>query len=346
MSIRLTQMTKKGGCAAKVPAAVLREVLRGVHFPPKIPEVIIDGEDFDDAAIIRVSDSTSLVQTLDFFTPVVDGPRVFGQIAAANALSDVYAMGGIPKTAMAILAFPSATVRVETVREILQGAAERIEAAGASLVGGHSIDDESIKFGLSVTGFVSTDLFWTNAGAKPEDVVFLTKPLGTGTLCAGLKQGVYNEVDLSDAIDSMVSLNDLPKHLPRELLCAVSAATDVTGFGLAGHAMQLALASGVTVQIQSSEIPFFPRALSALESKLLTRAHSSNREYTESNVDIGALDSILQLLVFDPQTSGGLLLCVSPDRADELQSALKNHCMSSKQIGVVLPREDKSVLFV
>jgi len=189
--IKLTQTVKKGGCAAKVPAIILRDILSGIKFPPKIPGVMVDGDQFDDAAIFKIDDSLSLVQTLDFFTPIVDDPKDFGAIAAANALSDVYAMGGRPKTCMAILAAPLAILEPKVIQDVLQGACDVIAEAKASLVGGHSIDDETLKFGLSVTGLVDTQKIWSNEGARAGDLLILTKPLGTGTICAGIKKELY-----------------------------------------------------------------------------------------------------------------------------------------------------------
>lgn len=186
--IRLTQTVQKGGCAAKVAALELRKILAEVRFPDVPEELLIGSGTFDDAAIYKVSPDLALVQTLDFFTPIVDSPRLFGRIAAANALSDVYAMGGLPKTAMAIFAFPLATLQESVAVEVLQGACDVIAESGAALVGGHTIDDDTMKFGLSVTGFVHPDRVWSNAGAKPGDVLILTKPLGTGTLTAALKR--------------------------------------------------------------------------------------------------------------------------------------------------------------
>ena len=183
--MRLTKTVQKGGCAAKVAAVELRKILSQVQFPPTDKNVLVDGGLFDDAAIYKVSNDVALVQTLDFFTPIVDTPNVFGKIAAANALSDVYAMGGEPKTAMAILAFPMATLESHIASEVLQGACDVMKEANVSLVGGHSIDDDTLKFGLSVTGFVHPERIWSNAKAKVGDVLILTKALGTGTLTAG-----------------------------------------------------------------------------------------------------------------------------------------------------------------
>ena len=195
-TIRLTQTVQKGGCAAKVAAVELRKILGQVRFPPAAKELIIGAGTFDDAAVYQIQPDLALVQTLDFFTPILDSPRLFGRVAAANALSDVYAMGGRPSTAMAIFAFPLATMDNSVAVEVLQGAADAIEESGACLVGGHTIDDDTMKFGLSVTGFVHPDRVWSNAGARSGDVLILTKPLGTGTLTAALKRGEVTEAGI------------------------------------------------------------------------------------------------------------------------------------------------------
>ena len=342
--IRLTQTVKKGGCAAKVSAGALRSILEGVRFPPLDADVVVDGRHFDDAAIYRVGPNLGLVQTLDFFTPIVDTPYLFGQIAASNALSDVYAMGGVPKTCMAILAFPLAAFEEAVVQEVLQGACDTIAKSGASLVGGHSIDDESLKFGLSVTGFVRLDRVWANTGARIGDALILTKPLGTGTLCAGLKNGAYTEQQVDDAIQSMVLLNDIPSFLSQELLCSVHAATDVTGFGLAGHAMQFARASEVTLLISSGKLPLFSRTRESLSKENLTKAHRTNREYTSKGMRAAGIAPLDELILFDPQTSGGLLLAVESSAAENVLAALKKRFQSAALVGSVQQRESVELL--
>lgn len=342
--MKLTQTVKKGGCAAKVPAMILREILDGVKFPPNIPGVQIDGALFDDAAIFQISEETSLVQTLDFFTPIVDSPKDFGAIAAANALSDVYAMGGKPKTCMAILAAPLATMENAVIQEVLQGACDVIQKAGASLVGGHSIDDDTLKFGLSVTGTVHPKKVWSNAGAKVGDVLILTKPLGTGTICAGIKKELYNSEDVAEALSSMQRLNNIVDFLSASELSAIHAATDITGFGLAGHGYQLARASDVSLSISYQKIPTFKKTRTSLEQGLLTKAHRSNAEYTKNHIRFhSALSELDQLLCFDPQTSGGLLLSLSPEMADGIVNKLTPHFPGVSVIGYVLPKNESYV---
>lgn len=343
--IALTQTVQKGGCAAKVAASELRKILAGVKFPPAHPELMVDGGLFDDAAIYRVTPEVAMVQTLDFFTPILDTPRLFGEVAATNALSDVYAMGGKPKTAMAILAFPLATMSYEVITEVMQGASDKILAAGANLVGGHSIDDDTLKFGLSVTGFVHPGHVWSNAGARAGDHLILTKPIGTGCLTAGLKRREWTEADIQEAIDSMCTLNNIVDHLSERQIAAVHAATDITGFGLSGHAMQLAKASGVSLEILVEEVPRFANAIQALERGFLTKAHKSNALYTESSIVYTAPPSLLSTLIHDPQTSGGLLLSVAPDMSEGLLAAIQPYFPTAKRIGEVKPATTYAVNF-
>ena len=339
--IKLTQTVKKGGCAAKVPAMLLREILSGVEFPPNIPGVEIDGKNFDDAAIFKINDEIALVQTLDFFTPIVDSPRSFGAIAAANALSDVYAMGGKPKTCMAILAAPLATMEPSVIQEVLQGASDVIALSGASLVGGHSIDDDTLKFGLSVTGLIHPQEVWINSQAKIGDVLILTKPLGTGTLCAGIKNQEFSEADVSDAIESMKRLNNIYDLLSTEELKHIHSATDITGFGLLGHGYQMAKASDVCFSIDSTKLPVFSKTLEALEKKFLTKAHRSNAEYTRERVTFAEnVSETSRLITFDPQTSGGLLLSVGVEVAEKILSHLSKEFPGTAIIGKVIPKNE------
>ena len=343
--MKLTQTVQKGGCAAKVPAKILREILAGVTFPPNIPGVEIDGSHFDDAAIFKVTDDIALVQTLDFFTPIVDSPRDFGAIAAANALSDVYAMGGKPKTCMAILAAPLATMEPSIIQEVLQGACDVIALSGASLVGGHSIDDDTLKFGLSVTGVVHPQKVWSNQEAKIGDLLILTKPLGTGTICAGIKRQELTAEEAHEAIASMKRLNNILDFLTTvDIEEHIHAATDVTGFGLMGHGYQLAKASGVSLKIDAAKLPVFNKSLHCLEKGYLTKAHRSNEEYTRSHIHFATeLSDLIKFLTFDPQTSGGLLLSVGLDSAEQIVEHLKVNFPGTAIIGKVVAKSEFDV---
>jgi selenide,water dikinase len=342
--IKLTQTVQKGGCAAKVPAMILREILGGIKFPPNIPGVEVDGSHFDDAAIFKINDECALVQTLDFFTPIVDSPKNFGAIAAANALSDVYAMGGRPKTCMAILAAPLASLAPEIIQEVLQGACDVITQSGSSLVGGHSIDDDTLKFGLSVTGLIHPERVWVNSMAKIGDKLILTKPLGTGTICAGIKKQEIQDSDAHEAIESMKRLNNILDFLTTEDQAHIHAATDITGFGLAGHGFQMASASKVSLKLKHQDLPVFLKTYECLEKGFITKAHRTNEEYTKGKIIFSeGLSPIGKLVTFDPQTSGGLLLSVGLEGAEKIVEALKNDFPGCAIIGVVEKRSEFDV---
>lgn len=336
-SIRLTQTVKKGGCAAKVSAHELRELLKLVDFPPASSELLVDSHSFDDAAVFRISSEVALVQTLDFFTPIVDDPRSFGRIAAANALSDVYAMGGEPLTAMGILAYPLAELPREVVSQVLQGACDILKEAGVPLVGGHSIDDESLKFGLSVTGRIHPEKIWTNAGAKDGDRLILLKALGTGTLTAGLKRDRFSEKDIEPAVKSMEKLNRVLDLLSSQQQKAIHGATDITGFGLAGHSYQMAQASQVSLVFEHSRIPWLPLSREGLRDGFLTKAHRTNQEYTRENFKFIDLEKPEEerLIYFDPQTSGGLLLSVEATAAEAILESLQKRFPEAQIVGFV-----------
>lgn len=336
-TIRLTETVQKGGCAAKLPAGQLRDVLARLSLQ-RPPALSVGTETMDDACLWDLGNGQMLIQTLDFFTPIVDDARDFGAVAAANALSDVYAMGGTPSIALSILAFPSMTLPIEILEPLLGGALEMIHEAGACLAGGHTIDDDTLKFGLSVTGFVETGRAWTNSGARVDDVLILTKPLGTGTITSALKRKEVDEQYVRAAISSMTTLNRVPDLLAD---IAVSAATDITGFGLAGHGMQVARASGVRLRLQMENIPLLPGARDCLERKIINRAHKTNGEYIAGEVSgPGAEIELNRWILTDPQTSGGLLLSIPEQDADSALQKLKSRFPSTARIGRVEAFED------
>ena len=337
-SIRLTETVQKGGCAAKLPAGQLRDVLAKLKMK-KPRELIVGTEHMDDACLWQLGQnslaaSQSMVQTLDFFTPIVDDAYDFGAIAATNAISDVYAMGGTPKVALSILAFPSQTLPIELLEPLLQGALDKIHEAGACLAGGHTIDDDTLKFGLSVTGFVRTDRAWTNTGAKPGDTLILTKAIGTGTITSALKRREVEDQIVVQAIESMTRLNRAPELLDS---IEVHAATDITGFGFAGHALQMARASQVNLQIRANQIPILPGARECLERGILNRAHRTNWEYVKDEIELNQVSEIERLLLVDPQTSGGLLLSVPQNQAAETLARLQPVFKSAAIVGEVVP---------
>jgi len=276
---------------------------------------------FADAGVYRISDELALVQSLDFFTPVVDDPYLYGQIAAANSLSDVFAMGARPLTAMNIVAFPACSLGPEVLAEILRGGADKVLEAGAVIVGGHSVEDAEPKYGLSVTGLVHPDRLLSTVGARPGDALVLTKALGTGLLTTALKGEVLDEAELDEAVAGMCRLNKAASEAA--LAAGVNACTDITGFGLVGHALEMAEASLCRLEIDLAALPAYPRALEMADLGLLPEGGHRNRKHYLPRVEgsEGAPAALSDLLC-DPQTSGGLLLSVAPERLSRLLSLL------------------------
>jgi selenide,water dikinase len=280
------------------------------------------------------------VQTVDFFTPVVDDPYAFGQVAAANSLSDVYAMGGRPITALNILCFPAGDMAPAELGRILQGGADKLKEAGCSLLGGHTVIDKELKFGCSVTGLIDPKEVWSNAGAKAGSRLVLTKPLGTGILCSAIKQGKLDEASSAEVTRIMATLNRDACEAARKT-GGVSAATDVTGFGLAGHAGQMAKASGVTIRIDTKSLPLYPRAVELVKGGLKTRGDKTNRVFLKGRYETAeGVEPAREDLCFDPQTSGGLLLVVEAGKAEALVAALRAAgTPAAALVGDVLPRK-------
>ena len=339
--IKLTQTVKKGGCAAKIAAGTLSDLL--TTLPRQQHADLLVGTDFlDDAAVWRVHDDQLMVQTLDFFTPILDDPFDFGAVAAANALSDVFAMGATPTTALTILAYPLDVLPLGVLRELMAGAVAKINEAGALLVGGHSIDDDTLKLGFSVTGLTHPDKLWSNRGAGVGDVLVLTKAVGTGTLTGALKNGELGYDDLTEAITSMKTLNRL--DLPDSLHHAVHAATDVTGFGVLGHALHLAEGSSLTLKLDADALPLLEHAAETLGKNILTKAHRSNTDYVQAHVSGRERVSETQWWsLTDPQTSGGLLLSVAPEHADALLRHIRPGFARAAVIGSVRERGEKAL---
>jgi selenide,water dikinase len=298
--------------------------------------VLVDFRTSDDAGVYRWEAGPALVQTVDFFTPIVDDPYTYGEIAAANALSDVYAMGGRPVTALAIAAFPKEGLEREVIRAIFQGGYDKLREAGVALLGGHTVQDAEIKFGYAVTGAIDPDRVLTNAGARPGDLLFLTKPIGTGVTATALKFDRLTPGGADAAIQSMRTLNraaaEALQRLPAE---AIHACTDVTGFGLLGHANEMAAASGVTLSIDGDAVPLFP-GVRALAGANRSGGLSTNVEHFGAFVRAGAaVPDDLAALFYDPQTSGGLLVAVAPAFAAAVASALQAAGVQAASIGRV-----------
>jgi selenide,water dikinase len=308
------------------------------------PKLLVGAESFDDAGVYQVSESLALVQTVDFFPPVVDDPFVYGQIAAANAVSDVYAMGGVPKTALNLVAFPDDKLPMSVLGRILEGGQERADAASVQILGGHTVRDSEIKYGMAVTGFVHPDAVTTNARAVPGDVLFLTKPLGTGFVTTAHKKRRCPETAFEAACRSMIELNDKAAAAGKEL--GVKSATDITGFGLAGHGFEMAQGSNATLVIDLKSLPILEGAIPLAERGFLTRASKTNREYVGDLLRVeGRPDSILIEFFFDAQTSGGLLLAIPADRADEAETTLRRFgALVAARIGRVVEREPSAAV--
>lgn len=304
-----------------MPPGDLDRALCGLEFPTD-SNVIVGLERADDAGVYKVSDDLALIQTVDFFTPIVDDPYEFGQIAAANALSDVYAMGGIPKTAMNLVAFPLKDMDISVLRQIIRGGLDKMSEAGVVLVGGHSVEDKELKYGLSVTGFIHPGRILTKKNLKVGDRLILTKPLGTGIINTAIKGGLASK-EITDTVTRlMVTLNKDAAEIMEDY--PVHACTDITGFGFLGHLAEMVVNSGTGIRIQANNVPILPQTLNYAGMGLVPAGAYKNREFFERHVDFAPrVNPLIQDILFDPQTSGGLLICVEGDRADGLLQALK-----------------------
>ena len=334
----LTSLSHGAGCGCKLPAAALLPIVRGLGAPTD-ERLLVGSATADDAAVFRISDDLALVQTIDFFTPIVDDPYDFGRIAAANALSDVYAMGGAPLLALNVVAFPLERLGADVLGEILRGGLDVVSAAGATLAGGHSIDDPEPKYGLSVTGVVHPDQVLSNAGAVPGDVLVLTKPLGVGAVVTARKRGLTDDDMLSRAVDVMASLNAAAATAARD--AGAHAMTDVTGFGLLGHLHNLCRASGVHAQIDAAAVPAIDGVrdlLADADEQAVSGGSRRNREYAASFTTVadGVPDAHVRL-VCDATTSGGLLVALPEDRAGDVPGAVVGRVVGGEP-GTILVR--------
>lgn len=334
--IRLTQQVKAGGCASKLAPGSLKPVLDAL--PPQTdPNLLVGFDRSDDAGVYHISQNTALVQTVDFFTPMVDDPWTFGQIAAANALSDVYAMGGQPLTALAVVCFPQ-DGDMEVLGQVLRGGLAKLFEANCTLVGGHSVRDAEMKFGYAVTGLINPAHVFTNASARPGDALILTKPIGTGVITTALKQGNANGLWVDGAVKSMTTLNKTTAAIAGRHT-GVHAMTDVTGFGLMGHGREMAMGSGVTLEIETEEVPRLEGALEAIALGAIPAGLLANREYAECVVSDASASNIrdsVRTLMYDPQTSGGLLISVASETAEALLASLRDASIPARTIGRVL----------
>ena len=311
MTMRLMELSHGSGCGCKLPAAALGPIVAGLPANTD-PRVLVDASTSDDAAVVKLTDELAVVQTADFFTPIVNDPYLFGRIAATNALSDVYAMGGTPVSAINLLAFPLADVGDRVLGEILRGGADAVAAAGASIVGGHSIDDPEPKYGLAVTGIVHPDEVLTNAGGRPGDTLVLTKPLGVGLVSTAIKRGYLAPVD--EAIELMTTLNDRAAASARA--ASATALTDVTGFGLLGHLHELAAASGCAAEITATDVPAIESVL-GLTEVAIAGGTQRNRDHAQTFTTFApSVSEAHRWLLCDAMTSGGLLAATPNQMAE------------------------------
>ena len=310
------------------------------------PNVLVGFETADDAGVYKISPELALVQTVDFFTPIVDDPYTFGQIAAVNALSDVYAMGGRPVSSLAMVCFPEKG-DLEVLGQILAGGLSKMIEAGCTVIGGHSIRDEEIKFGYAVTGTIHPGRVLLNGGAKAGDLLVLTKALGTGVISTAIKQGKAQSAWIAAATKSMTTLNKLGSKVAAEFAGDVHGATDITGFGLVGHVREVVLASNVSVRIDSVKLPLLPGAIECVRAGSVPQGLKSNREFAECTVEYGpAVDETTKAILFDPQTAGGLLLSISAEKADPFVRALQARGGDATIVGEVLSQTKPLIMIV
>jgi selenide,water dikinase len=315
---------------------------------PRIKDenVLVGFDKADDAGVYRLSPTLALVQTVDFFTPIVDDPYLYGEIAAANSLSDVYAMGGKPLSALSIVAFPEKG-ELEILEQILQGGFAKMQEAECVVIGGHSIRDEEIKFGYCVTGTVDPSRVWSNAGTRPGDALVLTKRLGTGVIATALKRKISERGWEEAAVESMRTLNrracEIAARLSHQAGDSVHGATDITGFGLLGHAREMALASDVALEMDHTRVEPLPGALESIRQGAIPGGLNNNREFASCSVSVAAtVPAEMETLLYDPQTSGGLLLAIAAEHATALESALRNEGVPARIIGQARPRDPGS----
>jgi len=340
MKIDLLQMVESGGCSAKISPKQLEEILKYLPLPED-PNILVDIDTHDDAGVYRVNDDLALVLTTDFFPPVCSDPYEFGQIAAANSISDVYAMGGDPMLALNIMMFPATKLPMEAYAEILKGGFDKATEAGVRIIGGHTIDDFPPKYGLAVIGYIHPEKIITNTGVRAGDSLILTKPIGTGVIMAGHRLGMVSENDLTEAKRLMKLLNKTGAEIMKKY--KIKGATDITGFGLAGHVLKMAKASKVSIKILMKDVPLIGNSYSLVDDGCIPGASFRNLDYAEKDIDFAPdLDYNLKMLAFDAQTSGGLLFSAPSEKVENVLEDLKNKGLTeSKVIGSAIKFEGK-----
>lgn len=341
--VALTQLVENAGCASKISQDDLKKALSGL---PRIfnPKVLVSSETCDDAGVFKLDDECALVQSVDVFTPIVDDPYLFGQIAAANSVSDIYAMGGKPFAALSIIGFPVDKVSHRVMNKLMQGGIDKLREAGTVVLGGHSIKNKEILFGFAVTGLIHPGRIITNDKARRGDVLILTKPLGTGTITFAAQVGKAKAAWLREIGRSMSALNRRASEIM--VKAGVRAATDVTGFGLLGHLSEVAVQSGVTAEVYAADVPLFDGVLASLRREVVSGAIERNREYASRFVDRDAnVGEELETALYDPQTSGGLLMCVGAKNAEAVLKKLKRSGMDRAAIiGRIVGRSEGKIL--
>lgn len=344
-SVKLTSLSSKGGCGCKIGPADLAEVIRMLPPTTLNSDLLVGLDTSDDAGVYRLNDDLALVQTVDFFTPIVDDPYSFGQVAAANAISDIYAMGGKPLTALNIVAFPIATLDKHILADILRGAADKLKEAGATLVGGHSIDDKEPKFGLAVTGLVHPQKIRTNTGARPGDKLILTKPIGVGILTSSIKKGLLTSKEIARVTEVMATLNKKAAETMESY--DVHACTDVTGFGLLGHALEIAKGSGVGIRMIQKQVPILEKVRELAEKGVIPGGTKNNYAHIKGSVSFPeTMDQVDQWILCDAVTSGGLLIAVEVEQAEKLLSELHQVGVEAGLIGEVIEEEAGRIIVI
>lgn len=336
--MKLTDFARSAGCAGKLGPGDLAQALKAMP-RQSIPGVLVGFENSDDAGVFQLTTDISIVQTADYFPPIVDDPYTYGQIAAANALSDIYAMGGEAKTALSIVGFPANGLEFSVLGDIMRGGLDKLNEAGVALLGGHSVRDEEIKFGYAVTGIIQTENIKQNNGAHVGDRVILTKPLGVGLITTAIKRGKASLEHVQAAVAAMLQLNRAASEIA--LKVRVHAMTDITGFGLMGHACEVATASRLSIQIDSSKLPLLPGALDYSRQRFCAGGLTSNEEFFGPQISISnRVSPELRNVLFDPQTSGGLLIFCHPDDAGLLLRRLLDANIAAVDIGITATLRD------
>jgi selenide,water dikinase len=342
MKIDLLKMVEYGGCSAKIPPKQLEEILKYLPLPED-PNILVDIDTHDDAGVYKVNDDLALVFTTDFFPPVCSDPYEFGQIAAANSISDVYAMGGDPVLALNIMMFPASKLPMEAYAEIMKGGFDKAAEAGVRIIGGHTIDDATPKYGLAVVGYVHPGKIITNSGARPGDSLILTKPIGTGIIMAAQRLGMASADDITEAKNLMKQLNKSGAEVMKKY--CISGATDITGFGLSGHALKMAKASNITIKFNMKKVPLLGNVYNLVEDGCIPGASFRNLDFVEESLySFPELDYNLKMISFDAQTSGGLLMSVASPMAEAVLTDLHNAGLTSAAIiGEVIELQDKHI---